>query len=111
MYTDIQYSTSNPSSGAGAKQSWTSKKGNGAMEITESTPNKEIKMTLRFEGFDKPMLGDFQFEPVANGTKVTWTDKGSMGNNPFYKYMGLMMNSMIGGNMEKSFENVKKLCE
>ncbi|MNW05941.1 hypothetical protein D3C71_2022690 [compost metagenome] len=68
-------------------------------------------MTLRFEGFDEPMLGNFQFEQAGNGTKVTWTDKGSMGNNPIYKYMGLMMNSMIGGNMEKSFENVKKICE
>lgn len=110
-YTDIKYNTSNPSAGAGAKQTWTSKKGNGAMEITESVPNKQIKMTLRFEGFDDPMLGDFQFAPVAEGTQVTWTDEGKTGNNPFFKYMCLMMDSMIGGNMEKSFANVKKICE
>ncbi|SMO44155.1 SRPBCC family protein [Solitalea koreensis] len=110
-FKDIKYTTSNPSSGAGATQSWLSKKMNGSMTITESIPNKLVKLTLLFEGFNDPLLGEVQFDEVPEGTKVTWTDEGNMGNNPMYKIMGLFMDSMMGKNMEKSFLNVKGICE
>jgi hypothetical protein len=110
-FKDIKYTTSTPSSGTGAKQSWISKKMNGSITITESIPNKSVKMSLAFEGFDDPLYGNIQFEPVPEGTKVSWTDEGKMGNNPMYKYLGLFMDSMMGNNMEKSFANIKTLCE
>ncbi|UKJ05991.1 hypothetical protein [Solitalea lacus] len=84
---------------------------NGSMTIVESVPDKSVKLKLMFEGFDDPLMVNIQLEPVAEGTKVTWTDEGKSGNNPIYKYMCLMMDSMIGGSMEKSFDNIKKICE
>ncbi|MCO4294789.1 SRPBCC family protein [Solitalea sp. MAHUQ-68] len=110
-FPDIKYTTTDPGNGVGAKQSWVSEKMNGSMTITESVPNKHVKILLQFEGFDDPLQANIDMEPVAEGTKVTWTDEGKLGKNPVYKYMGLMMDKMMGGNMEKSFENIKKQCE
>ena len=112
MYKEIQYTTSDPSSGVGAKQNWVANKNEkGEMTIVKSEPGKELDFTIAFEGFDEPMYGFVTLEPVAEGTKVTWMDKGNMGNNPLYKYMGLFMDGMMGGNMEKSLDNVRKAVE
>ncbi|WP_343704164.1 SRPBCC family protein [Chitinophaga sp.] len=112
MYKEIQYTTSDPSSGVGAKQSWVANKNEkGEMTIVKSEPPKTMEFTIAFEGFDEPMYGYVNFEAVPEGTKVTWTDKGSMGNNPLYKYMGLFMENMMGGNMEKSFDNIRRVVE
>lgn len=112
MYKEIQYTTSDPSSGVGAKQSWVANKNEkGEMTIVKSDPPKAMEFTIAFEGFDDPMYGYVNFEAVPEGTKVTWTDKGNMGNNPLYKYMGLFMDNMMGSNMEKSFENIRRVVE
>lgn len=112
MYKEIQYTTSEPASGVGAKQSWVANKNEkGEMTITKSEPPSTMEFTIAFEGFDDPMIGIVTFEPVAEGTRVTWTDKGEMGNNPMYKYMGLFMDKMMGDNMDQSLENIRKTCE
>ncbi|WP_165784686.1 SRPBCC family protein [Solitalea longa] len=107
-FPDIKYTTTEPSTGMGAKQSWVSEQMNGSMTIIESAPNQHIKLLLMFEGFDDPLIATIQFEAVPEGTKVTWTDQGKLGKNPVYKYMGLMMDKMMGKNMEQSFENINK---
>lgn len=112
MYKEIDYTTSDPSAGVGAKQSWVANKNEkGEMTIVKSEPPKNFEFTIVFEGFDNPMYGYVTLEPVAEGTKVTWTDKGNMGNNPLYKYMALFMDGMMGGNMDKSFDNIRKIVE
>ncbi|MGX5820997.1 SRPBCC family protein [Chitinophaga lutea] len=111
-YKEVEYTTSDPSSGAGAKQSWVANKNEtGTMTITESVPGQRVKFNIVFGGFDDPMYGDIQLEAVPEGTRVTWENKGRMGNNPLYKWMGLFMDKMMGSAIDKSFDNIRKICE
>lgn len=96
--------------GAGAFYSWKSKKmGNGKMLIKESTPTK-ITCELQFEGFNDPATSSWEMKPTDNGTEVKWAMQSSSGNNPFYRWMGLFMNNMVGSEFEKSFVNINQLA-
>jgi ribosome-associated toxin RatA of RatAB toxin-antitoxin module len=97
--------------GAGAFYSWKSDKmGNGKMTIKESTPAK-INCELLFEGFNDPATSDWEIKPSGNGTELKWSMHSNNGDNPFYRWMGLFMNSMVGGEFEKSFANINQLAE
>ena len=59
-------------SGIGGNYSWTSKQGNGTLEIVEST-TKSIKTKLSFEVGDGNSFGQWNLDETKDGhTKVTW---------------------------------------
>lgn len=97
--------------GAGAVSKWTSKKmGNGSQTIVSSSPYSAITTELDFGKGNKPTC-HWKFEETPEGTKVSWDFQVDLGMNPVSRYMGLMMNSMIGSSYEKGLENLKKVCE
>lgn len=98
-------------SGVGAIHEWTSQEsGSGSQEIVESKPHELIRTELDF-GEQGGGKGYWKFEEQDGKTKVTWGMKTDMGSNPIGKYMGLFMDSMIGGDFEKGLANIKKHCE
>lgn len=93
--------------GEGASYQWESPKvGNGTLTITESLPHRYIGTEMDFmeEG---TATAYHRFEPVEGGTQVTWAFETDMGTNPVDKYIGLMMDSMIGADFEKGLNNLK----
>jgi hypothetical protein len=108
----IQYTYSGAEEGAGAERSWTSKSmGNGHQKITKADPSYGVDFDLSMDnGFS--MKGQIHFEAMPNAfTKVTWIDEGDVGGNPFSRYMGLMMNKMMGGTFERSLATLKQKAE
>lgn len=101
VYGDIK-------SGVGAVSEWDgSESGKGKMTITESIPDKSIKVDLDFmdQGTAKSW---YTFEPDGEGTKVTTGFETDMGMNPIGRWMGIFMKP----EMEKSFDyNLSKLKE
>jgi uncharacterized protein YndB with AHSA1/START domain len=101
-----------PESGLGAKWSWESKiEGSGEMEFTAAEPNKLLGYRLLFKDFNTTSNGTLKLEPDGAGTKVTWSFVGEAGNNPMMRYMGLMMDGMIGKDFEAGLANLKALAE
>lgn len=101
-----------PESGVGAKWSWESKsEGSGEMEFTSAEPNKLLGYRLLFRDFNTTSTGTLQLDPDAAGTKVTWSFAGEAGNNPMMRYMGLMMDGMIGKDFDAGLANLKVLAE
>lgn len=99
-------------SGAGARWSWQSKtEGNGAMEFTAAVPYKHVDYSLTFPDFGMTSRGVLTLVPDGAGTRVVWTNEGDMGKNPFNRYFGLMMDSMVGPDFEAGLANLKKLAE
>ena len=95
-----------PSSGVGAKRSWKSEKvGNGSQTIVASDPAKGMTFRLDIEGFP-PFDGVFDYEPVAGGTKVTWTDRGDAGGNPINRWFSKLMGPMMGTTFEKGLADL-----
>ena len=101
-----------PESGLGAKWSWESKtEGSGEMEFTQAEPNKLLGYRLTFKDFNSTSTGTLKLEPERAATKVTWSFVGEAGNNPMMRYMGLMMDGMIGKDFDAGLANLKVLAE
>ena len=101
-----------PQSGLGAKWSWESKsEGSGEMEFTAAEPNKLLGYRLLFKDFNTTSNGTLKLEPEGAGTKVTWSFAGEAGRNPMMRYMGLMMDGMVGQDFEVGLANLKALAE
>lgn len=97
----------------GATSSWKSEMKNvgvGAQTITALVPNEKMTVEIRFE---KPMkatnYADTTLEVVGGQTKVTNTFYGT---NKFpMNITNLFLDKIIGGDIEKNMENLKKNLE
>ena len=99
--------------GAGAKWSWQSKtEGNGAMEFTEADSPRRIVYKLSFPDMNMVSTGELKLTPVNDAlTMVSWSNEGDFGNNPVLRYLGLMMDKMIGPDFEAGLAALKTLVE
>lgn len=106
------YTRSGPDFGVGAQHDWAgnSDVGKGRTTITASKPFERIDVKLEFEGME-PADYAFVLTPEGDGTKVTWSMQADMGNNPIGRWMGLMMDSMVGSDYESGLASLKKLIE
>lgn len=97
--------------GVGAKASWTSENsGEGTMEITELVDNASIKIALDFKNEGK-VDGFWTFEETDEGVNVTWGFSGDSGYNLIGRYMGLMMDNMVGPLYEAGLASLKEVSE
>jgi len=105
----LVYAYSGPDSGVGAVMSWTAKKmGNGQLEIVEAVPGQTLRYELAMAGSDMKVHGRVVFEPVAEGTKVTWTDSGTLGKNVLLRYLGPVLDRAMKAAYQKSFANLQR---
>ena len=98
--------------GKGAVYIWKSETmGSGKLTLTGSDPQSGVEYDLHFDQEQTPSTGAIKLERVDNGTKVTWTFDGDMGNNPLMRYMGLMMDSFLGKDFETGLAKLKTAAE
>ncbi len=99
-------------SGKGASWTWQSKtEDNGKMTFTDSQPAKLLTYRLDFPSFDMVSTGVMQLDPGSDGVKLTWTDEGDMNYNPMNRYMGLLMDKMVGPDFDAGLAQLKKNLE
>jgi hypothetical protein len=103
-----------PQEGIGSSFHWSgnNKVGEGTMTIIESRPSELVKATLEFlRPFKATNMAEFAFQPVDNGTKMTWSMTGN--RNFVMKGFSLFMNmdKLVGGDFEKGLATLKTLCE
>ena len=108
LYKDMKVSYGNIKAGAGAISEWDGEEsGKGKMTITESIPDKSIKMDLDFMENGSAQSW-YTFEKDGEGTKITTGFNTDMGMNPIMRWMGVFMKP----EMEKAFDyNLSKLKE
>jgi effector-binding domain-containing protein len=96
----------------GSSWGWTGEVfGQGVMIISKLETSREILYNLAFDDSAHMSSGRFLFEETGDSCKVTWTDQGDLGYNPFYRYMGLLMNSMMGPDFETGLAKLKTVSE
>lgn len=101
-----------PDCQVGAAQKWSGKvMGTGEMTITDIQPGQLIAYDLSFQQGKYLSKGELIFEPAGDSVKVTWNDKGDLGYNPMNRYMGLMMDRMMGPDFQKGLEKLKMVAE
>lgn len=105
---NMQISTSSPSIGVGAYRNWKSQiDGNGSLKMTQAISPRLIEYESIFEGWDSPQLGHFELRSDGETTTVIWSFSGELGSNPLFHYFALMMNSMVGPDLEEGLAKLK----
>lgn len=107
------YVLEGPDAGVGAKMSWKSEKadvGSGSQQIVESKPFESVKTNLDF-GAQGTAVATFTLAAEGAGTKVVWGLDTDLGMNPLSRWLGLMLDRLIGPDYEKGLAGLKKLAE
>lgn len=101
-----------PESGVGAHTFWEGPKiGKGDLLITRADEQSGIDYDLYFSDHDVKSNGTIALRQDNGNTMVTWSASGELGVNPFMRYLGLFMDSMIGHDFEQGLKNLKTLVE
>ncbi len=96
----------------GHMQEWDGKiNGKGKQTIVSLVKDKEIVFDLEFID-PNPMKSEAKmtFSPVEGGTKVTWSNSGSL-EYPVGRYFGPFLDGMVGPDFEEGLNNLKNLLQ
>jgi len=110
----IRLTYTEPASGKGAANDWTSdgRAGQGRLEITESVPPSRV--TMRLDTI-KPMEGHntivFALRPQADGTDVSWSMTGTCPYIAKVIQVFVSMDRMLGGTFEQGLADLKAMAE
>ena len=113
----IVTSSSEQTTGVGARQSWTSTKaGDGEVEFTACDEDTGIAYDMTFLMKEKraPAKASIRYAPVASGTEVTWSMDGDLAHMMPPVIRGLMkplMCSMMGKNFARGLAGLKAKVE
>ena len=104
----VEFAYTGPASGLGAVQSWNGKKfGTGTMTISRSDPEAGITFELETQGFR--LTGTLELERLDGETRVTWTDRGDVGRNPFLRLAtALLVERFVGKNLARILGAVRQ---
>jgi hypothetical protein len=93
-------------------QSWDSKdSGDGYLRIVRADPARGVEMELGMMQESYKATGSLLCEPATDGTRVTWTDEFDYGNNPYRRYMGLIIERPLGQAFDEGLTVLKKKVE
>ena len=110
---DTRYEFSGPDRGVGSRMAWQSgdgRVGHGSQQITASIPTKRVEMQLEF-GDKGDGAATFLLEPEGEATRVRWQFRTQFGWDLFGRYVGLMLDSMIGAAYDKGLGTLKAQIE
>jgi len=111
--SETKFELSGPESGVGARLSWSSDNpevGSGSQEIIHSKLPKQVDLRLDF-GSQGGAEASFELEPLAAGTKITWSFGYQIGYDLIGRYMGLLMEGLVGKKYEEGLARLKRLAE
>ena len=100
-------------SGEGAGMSWQSAQpsvGTGSWLITKAVENESLDVNMDFAG-QGTATSFFTLKPSGSNTAVTWGFETNAGMNPVMRWMGLMMDKMVGSEYEKGLLKLKGIVE
>ena len=97
-------------SGVGASQSWTGKDGTGELTLTACDLTGGVAYDMSFNEGQYFSTGELTYTATATGTNVTWAMDGDM-SGIMGKYMGLMMDRMVGPMFEQGLDSLKTAAE
>ena len=102
-----------PTTGIGAKMSWSSKHpdvGKGSQIITKTETNKRVEINLDFMEQGQATTY-YELKPQGQQTEVVWGFDTHFGWDLFARYFGLMIEQFIGPQYEKGLSKLKTLVE
>ena len=100
-FPDLTMRFEGPESGTGATMHAQGKSsGNGTVTITRAEPREGIWYDLDFENGTQRFHCAITYKPQGNGLAVVWRLEACLGRNPFRRWAGLALGSLMGGDMQ-----------
>ena len=96
--------------GVGASQTWVGDSGDGELTFTASDPQRGVEYAMAFDGGKYPSTGALRYEPLPDGTRVTWVMDGES-NGIVGRWFGLFMDGMVGPMFESGLTKLKATSE
>ena len=107
---NIKSEMTSPAFGVGARRTWNDEQmGAGSVTITESRPPDLIRYRVEIEG-SAEINGELELIAVAEGSLVTWREKGDFGWNPLMGYVARGMAESQGEQLAASLTRLKKIA-
>jgi Polyketide cyclase / dehydrase and lipid transport len=111
MDPEVKYEFAGPEEGAGASWSWQGPKmGRGRMVVTRAEADKGLWVDEAIESDEINAQGALTYAPEGTGTRVTWTDTGTLPPVIGGYFVG-QINDMLGGHFQVGLERLKALAE
>jgi len=108
----LVYSYEGPDSGIGAISRWEAKQlGQGEMKLTAADPAKGVEFDLSFEHGQYRCVGAMRFTPTGGDTQLVWSMDGDAGANPISRWFNLLMDQMVGPDLEAGLAKLKRVAE
>ncbi|MCB1802437.1 MAG: SRPBCC family protein [Gammaproteobacteria bacterium] len=107
------YEFSGPDQGVGSRMNWYSgneQVGQGSQEITLSVPAQKVVTALQF-GDKGSGVATFLLDPEGGATRVRWQFSTEFGWDLFGRYVGLLLDNMIGSQYDRGLKDLKARIE
>jgi hypothetical protein len=107
------YRFEGPDEGIGSRMHWYSTEegvGAGSQEIVQSRRDTEVRTTLTF-GDSGSGTAAFLLRPDGDATYLRWQFRTEFGWDLFGRYVGLMLDSMIGAAYSRGLRTLKEQLE
>ena len=100
-----------PTAGAGARRVWDDPQmGDGALEIVQSDPPREVRYVVEVEGGALRFEGALSVRGRGGGASVvTWTERADLGWNPLLGWTAAGMETSQGAQMEESLARLREV--
>jgi hypothetical protein len=100
-------------SGVGARQTWSSKDGDGELIFTKWDKSTGVEYDMAFiaEGEKLPSTGAITYEEIGKKTKVTWSMKGEIPLPVMGGWYALTMEPVVGPYFDEGLAKLKDRIE
>ena len=108
-----RYVFEGPEAGVGASMRWYSGEegiGEGSQRITASEADQRVETSLEF-GDKGEGVATFELTPLDGGTEIRWTFSTEFGWDIFGRYVGLLLDNMIGTAYDRGLRTLKERLE
>jgi effector-binding domain-containing protein len=115
MDPDAEFTFQGPEYGVGSQMTWSGNQsiGSGVQTIVETVDNQQVKTKTVFKSKDNAVSHTtYRLTPVDDGaTKVEWIYETDFDGDIIGRYVGSMLDGMLGPQYEQGLEKLKTVVE
>jgi hypothetical protein len=108
---EIRFTYGEPVSGVGAEQRWQSAKMDGVLRIVKSEIDERIDYEVTIDDGAYQIIGRIELQPDGACTRLVWKCAWDLAENPYRRYVDLLLRWMIRRDFARGLANLKKLAE
>lgn len=108
---DVRLSFAEPYSGIGAEQRWQSRQTEGVVRIVKSDQNERLDYEAIFNNGANQIVGRIELHSDGACTRIVWKCAWDRAENPYRRYIDLLMRWMIRRDFARGLVNLKSLVE